>query len=366
MGTKRLPLTSDRPRIVEYDVQVHGHCLHRDHLLVCVMLGLLAQLVRLPNGKATIKSTDLGHFGLCLNGGCVRNAFWHAPDGFRISNPETRNPEFVFSVYMNHRPLSAFQSPKMSLGGDDDRKRRYAGDDYTLPKRTKAVPSAAEIYGLMTQSRWDEVVEALEMGAEPDKPGGSGLLSALRRGAPVYVIKAMVKAGARLTYPRDVTPSFANNQYSTRYIEGFPVFGQRMIEGITPLRGYTLHDKLEIIEVLLRGGAPVSWERGGVQRELLHTILFQDHDQWERNPAKIAALVSLLNRYGAGVDDDHVHRVLSDKSLYDEYIRAKEPGYLPLLVGVRNGGAPDSALGNFTRHPLYTRDVLRALMRLSV
>ncbi len=41
------------------------------------------------------------------------------------------------------------------------------------------------------------------------------------------------------------------------------------------------------------------------------------------------------------------------------------PTWLPLLVGVR-GAAASSALGAFSRHPLYTRDVLRAVMRLSV
>jgi hypothetical protein len=38
--------------------------------------------------------------------------------------------------------------------------------------------------------------------------------------------------------------------------------------------------------------------------------------------------------------------------------------WLPLLVGVR-GAAASSTLGAFSRHPLYTRDVLRAVMRLS-
>ena len=38
--------------------------------------------------------------------------------------------------------------------------------------------------------------------------------------------------------------------------------------------------------------------------------------------------------------------------------------WLPLLVGVR-GAVASSTLGAFSRHPLYTRDVLRAVMRLS-
>jgi hypothetical protein len=37
--------------------------------------------------------------------------------------------------------------------------------------------------------------------------------------------------------------------------------------------------------------------------------------------------------------------------------------WLPLLVGVN--GAASSTLGAFSRHALYTRDVLRAVMRLS-
>ena len=41
-------------------------------------------------------------------------------------------------------------------------------------------------------------------------------------------------------------------------------------------------------------------------------------------------------------------------------------GRLPLLVGVRDGAAASSTLGAFSRHPLYTRDVLRAVMRLSM
>ena len=39
--------------------------------------------------------------------------------------------------------------------------------------------------------------------------------------------------------------------------------------------------------------------------------------------------------------------------------------WLPLLVGVR-GAAASSTLDGFSRHPLYTRDVLRAVLRLSM
>ncbi len=77
----------------------------------------------------------------------------------------------------------------------------------------------------------------------------------------------------------------------------------------------------------------------------------------ERNKRDVAAALvgQLLCDGGSGC---------SSVLMSSQRVAVNIPVWLPLLVGVREVVA-SGALGTFSRHSLYTRDVLRAVMRLS-
>jgi len=248
-----------------------------------------------------------------------------------------------------------------------DNKRGREDDGWEEGPESKSLRTSNggdQVLAAIGRGDWGGVIRLLEAGASPDDMGGSGVLSALLKTAPIEVITALVRAGGTLTYP----PSFCGGYYR----ENYPVFASKFCGNsyVNPIRGYKVDEMLRIVQLLLSHGAPIT---NGP--EILRSIVGQDDrwgivgqdTRWGINPTLLVSLVNALNQYGGGIRPQDVRLVVYQRNqkgfdMYEEAYRRDDP-LLPLLTGLGQGG--NTALGALSRHTLYTRDVLRAVKRLT-
>jgi hypothetical protein len=251
--------------------------------------------------------------------------------------------------------------------GDKKRGREGDGWEEAPPSKSRNTAGGDKVLAAIRSQKWAEILRLLEAGASPDEANGSGVLSALRRNAPVEVIRALVLAGGTLTYPSSVTmpggpPLNIKN-------EDYPVFLPYDVGygNSRPLVSYEPPGMLQVLRVLLSHGAPVR-SRTLIQdgRSLLQAVVDHRGFRWISYPRTCVSLVDLLNKYGGGITQEDVRLVLypNDARGFSQYRRISGGDqFLPLTVGV--SGENDTPLGAFAQHPLYDRNVLPAIMRLA-